>query len=385
MSKVIEPPFEVIFDFSNLYRAYKMARKGKRWKNPVAKVEANSLEAVKYIQTELETGTYRPGGYFEFVVHEPKERIVQTNSFKDKIVQHALCDEILYPVLSAPFILDNYGSQVGKGTHFGLDRLSGFMREYFLKHGSADGWVLKADVRHYFASIRHDVLKEDVRRYLKDPRTLSLVDAIIDSTPGDVGIPIGNQSSQIFALLYLDPLDHFVKEVLRVKYYGRYMDDFYLIFEDKEDAQEAWRKIEKLLAPRGLELNGKTNIFPLRNGLDFLGFHTYLTDTGKVIRKVRRSSKSRMSRKLRKYEERYQAGEMTRKEIEDSYRSWRAHASHGNCRELILKFDQRVQKIFSEGRSETNGAENQCPAREGKSAGHEDQVQRRCHRMANRR
>lgn len=114
MSKISEPPFEVVYDFSNLYRAYRMARKGKRWKNPVAKVEANVLEAVRYIQMELETGTYCPGGYFEFIVHEPKERIVQTNSFKDKIVQHSLCDEILYPVLSAPFILDNYGSQVGE-------------------------------------------------------------------------------------------------------------------------------------------------------------------------------------------------------------------------------------------------------------------------------
>lgn len=336
MSKTVEPPFEVVYDFSNLYRAYRMARKGKRWKNPVARVEANALEAVRFIQAELESGEYRPGGYFEFVVHEPKERIVQTNSFKDKIVQHSLCDEILYPVLSAPFILDNYGSQVGKGTLFGLDRLSGFMREYFLKHGAADGWVLKADVRHYFASIRHDVLKQDVRRHLKDPRTLALVDAIIDSTPGNVGIPIGNQSSQIFALLYLDPLDHFVKEVLRVKYYGRHMDDFYLICEDKAALQEAWRKIAELLALRGLELNGKTNIFPLRNGLDFLGFHSYLTDSGKVIRKVRRSSKSRMARKLRAFEAKYKSGEMTRKEIEDSYRSWRAHASHGNCRNLVL-------------------------------------------------
>ena len=120
------------------------------------------------------------------------------------------------------------------------------------------------------------------------------------------------------------------------------MDDFYLICEDKAALQEAWRKIAELLALRGLELNGKTNIFPLRNGLDFLGFHSYLTDSGKVIRKVRRSSKSRMARK----------------EIEDSYRSWRAHASHGNCRNLVLEFDQRVQKIFSEGRSETRGTKN---------------------------
>lgn len=370
MSNIIEPPYEVIYDFENLYRAYRMARKGKRWKNPVAKVEANALEAVSIIRDELREGTYRPGGYYEFIVFEPKRRVIQTNSFKDKIVQHSLCDLILYPVLSSPFILDNYGSQVGKGTHFGLNRLRDFMQDYYRKHGGADGWVLKADVHHYFASIRHDILKQDVRRYLKDPRTLALVDLIIDSTPGEVGIPIGNQSSQIFALLYLNQLDHFVKEVLRVKYYGRYMDDFYLIFEHKADAQEAWRRIAAHLASRGLELNDKTNIFPLRNGLDFLGFHTYLDDSGKVIRKVRRASKGRMSRKLRKYEARYQAGEMSKKAILDSYQSWRSHASHGNCRNLVLKYDQRVQRIFYPERSETHAKENQRIAREIEGAGH---------------
>lgn len=374
MSKRSEPPFEVVYDFENLYRAYRTARKGKRWKNPVARVEAGALEAVKILQTELSQGTYKPGGYTEFTVYEPKERRIQTNSFKDKIIQHSLCDNILYPILSAPFILDNYGSQVGKGTHFGLDRLRGFMLEYYRRHGSADGWVLKCDVRHYFASIRHDILKRDVRHYLKDPRTLALVDLIIDSTPGNVGIPIGNQSSQIFALLYLDPLDHFIKEVLQVRYYGRYMDDFYLIFEKKEDAQRAWRLVSEFLAPRGLELNAKTNIFPLRNGLDFLGFHTYLTETGKVIRKVRRSSKGRMSRKLRKYGEQYRAGEKSRKEIEDSYRSWRAHASHGNCRNLVLEYDQRVQRIFHPERSERNAEKNQHPGNRPEGPRPPDQV-----------
>ena len=131
--------FEAVYDFSNLYAAYRAARKGKRWKSTVAKVEANALEAVAYLQKELRDGTYRPGAYYEFFVYEPKKRLIQTNSIKDKIVQHAFCDQVLYPVLSRPFILDNYGSQVGKGTHFGLDRLRDFMREYYRRHGSADG------------------------------------------------------------------------------------------------------------------------------------------------------------------------------------------------------------------------------------------------------
>lgn len=220
--------FDTVYEFETLYNAYRASRRGKRWKNTVAKVEMNALEAIAVLQEELSTGTYRPGGYREFYVFEPKKRLIQTNSFKDKIVQHAFCDTILYDVLTRPFILDNYGSQIGKGTHFGLNRLRDFMREYYRRHGSADGWVLKADVHHYFASIRHDILKQDVRELLDDERSLALTDLIIDSTPGNVGIPIGNQSSQVFALLYLNKLDHLMKEGFRFRYYGRYMDDFYI-------------------------------------------------------------------------------------------------------------------------------------------------------------
>lgn len=377
--------FEAVYDFANLYAAYRAARKGKRWKSTVAKVEANALEAVSCLQKELREGTYRPGAYYEFFVYEPKKRLIQTNSIKDKIVQHAFCDQVLYPVLSRPFILDNYGSQVGKGTHFGLDRLRDFMREYYRRHGSAEGWVLKADVHHYFASIRHDILKQDVAELLTDPRCLALSTAIIDSTPGDVGIPIGNQSSQIYALLYLNKLDHFVKEVLRIRYYGRYMDDFYLIHEDKAVLKEAWARIEEHLAARGLELNGKTNIFPLRNRLDFLGFHTYLTDTGKVIRKVRRSSRERMKRKLRKFAVMYEAGTISKEEITASYQSWRSHAMHGQCRSLVQKYDRIFEQIFTQRSDKQNVPENQCPSGRGQGQRHEDQILRRPHSVPDRR
>lgn len=230
---------------------------------------------------------------------------------------------------------------------FGLNRLRDFMREYYRKNGfSADGWVLKADVRHYFQSIRPDVLKKDVAKYLHDPDCLALACQIIDSTPDPLGIPIGNQSSQIFALLYLNQLDHLCKEQLRFRYYGRYMDDFYIICESKQRLQEALVVIRQHLAERGLELNQKTNIFPLRNGLDFLGFHTYIDDAGRVIRKVRKSSRDRMKRKLRKYAALYQRGEIDREKIAESYTSWRAHALHGDCRQLVAKYDQQFLSIF---------------------------------------
>ena len=172
----------------------------------------------------LKEKTYKPAPYHTFFVYEPKKRVVMSNSYKDKVVQHALCDEVLEPLLSKAFIFDNYASQPNKGTHFGLGRLDKFMREYY-RHYGAEGWILKGDVSKYFYSIRHDILKQQIRKYVHDPDVLWLVDMIIDSTEG-VGIPIGNQSSQLFAILYLSGVDHFVKEQLRNKYYGRYMDDF---------------------------------------------------------------------------------------------------------------------------------------------------------------
>ena len=171
---------------------------------------------------------------------------------------------------------------------------------------------------------------------------------IIDSTEGNVGIPIGNQSSQIFALLYLSPLDHFIKEKLGVKFYGRYMDDFYLIHEDREYLRHCWKEIEEHVNKIGLALNEKTNIYPLKNGIDFLGFHTYISETGAVIRKVRRKSKNNVRRKLKKMRGLLEAGRITPETVEQSYKSWRGHASKGNCHHFIRNMDQYYNQLFGQ-------------------------------------
>ena len=171
---------------------------------------------------------------------------------------------------------------------------------------------------------------------------------IIDSTEGNAGIPIGNQSSQIFALLYLSSLDHMVKEKLGIKFYGRYMDDFYLIHEDKEYLRYCWKEIERHVNELGLSLNAKTNIYPLKNGIDFLGFHSYLTESGAVIRKVRRKSKNNARRRLTKMRGLLEAGKITPEKVEQSYKSWRGHASKGNCYHLIRNMDQHYNKLFGQ-------------------------------------
>lgn len=292
-------------------------------------------------------------------------------NYREKAVIYGfyICDNILEPAFSKAFIRDNYASQSGRGTHDGLYRLEEFMRSYYFTRKAkaererraaglpppgpeevrrySDGWVLKCDISKYFYSIQHEPLKQMTRKYIKDPDILWLVDLIVDSTENP-GIPIGNQTSQWFAVMYLSGMDHFIKEKLGIRYYGRYMDDFYLIHEDKAYLQYCRGEIERYVARLGLRLNKKTNIFPLRNGIDFLGFHTYLTESGKIIRKVRRSSKSNAQRKLKKQRGLLDREKISLSDIEQSYGSWRSHAVKGNCYHLIQKTDSLFQNLFKE-------------------------------------
>lgn len=208
----------------------------------------------------------------------------------------------------------------------------------------ADGWVLKGDFSKFFYTLLHSYCYETARRalkWLKDPELIDFAEwllwLIIDSTP-DPGIPIGNQSSQLLALLYLDAFDHWLRDD-RGLVYGRYMDDFYIIHSDKLLLRQILKEIEAYIKPLGLRLNGKTQILPLKNGIDFLGFHTYLTQTGKVVRKVRAKSIDNMKRKIRKFRALVDSGKITLDSVVQSYASWTGHISHGNTYHLRQNMD----------------------------------------------
>ena len=193
--------FSEICTFSVLYKAYLAARRGKRSRAATANYEVHLLANIVNLVYILQTKIYRPGLFRVFFVYEPKKRLVQAPAFVDKVVQHALVDNLIYERITNGFILDNYASQKGKGLHFGLDRLRGFFTEYWNKYRTAEGWVLKADVRHFFASIDHDKLKEKLKKLDLEPIVFDLLCTYIDSTDG---LPLGYQTSQLFALLFLD-------------------------------------------------------------------------------------------------------------------------------------------------------------------------------------
>lgn len=191
-------------------------------------------------------------------------------------------------------------------------------------------------------------MKKIVAQYFTDEEVRWLCDVLIDSTEGD-GLPLGNQSSQVLALMYLSGLDHFVTEDLGCRYYGRYMDDFYLISEDKEHLKECLNRIKEYLGELRLTLNNKTEIVSITKGLKFLGFHTYITDDGIVIRKLTSDNKRQIKKRLRKYAHLVASGQMTRAKFDEKYASWKNHASHGNCHRLIESMDSFVEKLFING------------------------------------
>lgn len=331
--------FEKICNIDNLHDAYKKS------KHKDLKFQLNISEELQKLKQELENKTYKISPYHEFTVYEPKERLIKACSFIDKIVQHSVCDNVLLPSFKTEFIQTNYAGQIGKGTHYGLDCLKAQMYLAYCKYGY-DCWIIKADISKYFYNINHDILKDIVRYHVKDNNVYWLCEKFIDSTDG-LGLPLGNQISQVFALLYLSGLDHFITGELGVKYYGRYMDDFYLIVESKEYAKYCLNAIYEFVHGLDLELNGKTQIIPFKNGIRFCGFHTYVTKDGKVIRKLINENKRAAKKKFKKMVELVKNGKLTKEKFYESYNAWKNHILHGNCIKLSCEMDKYIDELFN--------------------------------------
>jgi retron-type reverse transcriptase len=312
-----------ICTFENIYEAYLKARKCKRYTKEVLKFSANLEEELLILQEELTTDTYRTGAYRNFKVYEPKKREISALPFRDRVVHHAIC-RVIEPLFEKKFIKDSYACRVRKGTHAGSDRLMEFLRRAKRTWGRV--YCLQADISKFFYSVDHQVLKEIIRRTIRCRNTVRLLDEIIDSTGGGKGLPIGNLTSQLFANVYLNELDHFIKEHLKVQLYIRYLDDFVLLDPDKVRLR-MWRgEIEQLLNNRlFLSFNAKTSIFPITQGVDFLGYRTWVTH-----RLLRKRSIIGMKRKLKYLAKLYAMNQKTLKEIHAVIASWLGHAKHAD-------------------------------------------------------
>lgn len=335
--------FDKFITFQALYDAYLKARKGKRMRRSCLEFEQNLEGNLIQLQNELVWGEYKTGGYRSFAVHEPKTRtITALVSFRDRVVHHALMNEI-NPIFEKSFISDSYACIVGKGTHAGANAAQRMMRACLSTHGKI--YALKADVRRYFASVDHCVLKRLLRKKISCKRTLTILDDIVDSYSEPMargrGIPIGNLTSQLFANIYLNELDQLVKCRKREKWYVRYMDDFVIMSGDKDHLRWLRVDIERFLSETlTLELNNKTQIFPVSHkngrGLDFLGYHMWPDR-----RRLRKDSLKRFKRRVRGLQAKYETGEVDFSDIKQQLSSWIAHARHGGASNAVKSYLDR--------------------------------------------
>lgn len=339
--------FEKVIDFENMYKAYRKAKCGKGFKKSSARFNIMALDGINILIEQLKNKTYKISPYNEFKVYEPKERVIQTTSFKDKVVQHSLCDNVILPRLEKIFIYYNCAGQKGKGTLFGLDQLAEQMKAFHKRYGF-NGYILKCDITKFFYNISHEQLKDIVEYWFGYDKDICwLCNLFIDSTNGK-GIPLGNQINQGFALLYLDGMDKLIKYELGIEFYGRYMDDFYLIHPDKQYLKYCLQVLTEYLKTLDLTLNGKTQIFPFKNGVNYLGFHTYVTANGKVIRRLKNENKRNAQRKYLKMARLVASGKLSCEKFYSSYNAWLNHISHGNCYKLSQKFNSKIQSIIGD-------------------------------------
>lgn len=252
----------------------------------------------------------------------------------------------LYEQITKSFITDNCACLRGRGVDYTLNRMTAHLRRYYNEHGT-DGWVLKCDIHHYFQSISHDIAKAAIRKRVIDTQIAERACEIVDSF-GECGLGLGSQVSQLVALAVLDDIDHYIKERLRVKHYVRYMDDFILIDGDKEFLRRCRIEIEERLNALGLQLNGKTALYPLRQGVKILQWRFIVTDSGAIIRKMAKKKQGKQRRKLKKLIEKEQSGEYVPGTAHESLVSFLANAARGNTyheRQKMIKFYNELEAL----------------------------------------
>lgn len=358
--------FQEVYKIENLYNAYLKARKGKNHIAEVIEFTYNLESELLKLQKELINQTYKTGKYRHFIIFEPKERKISALPFRDRVVHHAICN-VIEPIFDKTFIYDSYACRTGKGTHAGANRI-----QNFIKKAKSNYYVLKCDVSKYFPSVNHEILKKIIRKKIVDEELLQLLDKIIDSPdlenseketsvlyttednsstakpdcsarnlllvdnnksyskPDCSGIPIGNLTSQLFANIYLNKLDEYIKYELRIKYYIRYMDDFIILHESKEYLHEVKNKIISLFVSMRLTLHPKkANIFPVALGIDFLGYRIF--PNHRLVRKstVKRFLKNAKG-KIRQYSKSYIGFD----KLMESFNSWESYMNNGNSYNL---------------------------------------------------
>lgn len=365
--------YNEIIDLKKINKMYLKIKTNTKNKRKIENFENNYVSNTVYIKNILEKKNYKPGKYNIFIIREPKIRLIMSQNITDKIINHLVSQYFLVNIFEKTLINENIATRKNKGTHYGLKLL----KKYLNNLKDKNFYVLKFDISKYFFNLDHQIIKDIIRKKIKDKEVLKILDNIIDSTNEEYinleikkqkeinkldlpeynkgkGLPIGNMSSQIIAIMYLNELDHYIKKNLKIKYYIRYMDDGILLHENKEYLEYCLKEIEKILNKYKLKLNNKTKIINIKNGFEFLGFRFFIKNN-KVIMKVKNQTKKRFKRKIKKLDNLVNNKKLDNKVLKQVQASYIGHLKHGNTNNLIYKtikkYEQKlkVKKVIIEG------------------------------------
>jgi retron-type reverse transcriptase len=307
--------YKNIYDYENLLLSWKKTQRLKKYRDDVMQFRSRLDENLITIQNELIWKTYQVSEYKHRIVTEPKKRLISALPLRDRVVQHALVN-LIEPVIDKQFIFDSHACRTGHGVKLAVDR--------FIKFSKRNRFCLKCDIKSYFFSINHDILKSLYRKKIDCPDTLWLVDTIIDSTPNP-GLPIGNLVSQLSANLYLHELDFYVKHIFGYHYYLRYMDDF-VIFGDSREQLEQTKNLVRHFLQEKLNLTlseSKSKVYETSRGVEFCGFRCY-----PGFAKIKKETVKRNSRRIAVLAEDLQSGKISPEQFSSSMNSVLGHSMY---------------------------------------------------------
>jgi hypothetical protein len=341
--------FERVIDVDNLYRAFQESKRGVSWKESVQRYEANALRNIIDTRRKLMAGESIQSGFVEFTLRERgKIRHIKSIHISERVVQKCLCNEVLIPILSNSLIYDNGACMKGKGVHFAIKRfithLSRFYRE---NNNSNNGYALLIDFSKYFDNIDHDVLFESLKSKIKDEHIIALLKKFVGAFGDKKSLGLGSEISQILAIHHPNKLDHAIKG-MGIKYYGRYMDDLYLIHADKEYLKYCLKQIAAICDELKITINmKKTRIVKLNHCIEFLKGKYTLLLSGRILRRPCKDSTTRMRRKLVKFKALVESGKMKYSDLRTSYQSWRGnYMKRFNAYHRIRFMDKLYNDLF---------------------------------------
>ena len=340
--------FSKLLDLNVLYDAFQKCKRNVYWKCSIQSYEARLLLNLYKLKKSLKLGKYKQHPFYEFDICERgKHRHIKALHINDRVLQRALCDQILLPILSPYLIYDNGANVPGKGVDFTKRRFRDHLHHYYQTYHTNKGYILQIDIKSYFDSMPHDKVVEVMCEHINDTKVCKLIKDLVNSySETGIGVGIGSQLSQLIGTYYLHGLDDYIKIVKGYKYYARYTDDMYIIDKDKDKLKQLLEEIKQILSQYGLKINEKkTRINKLDRKIPFLKVRYILTDAGKVIMIPSKETFTRERHKLKFFKKLYDTGEMSFKYIERQFKGWQGTIVPNKNTTINYKSFHSVQNI----------------------------------------